>query len=271
MTHLNETAPTEGTVEAAEKTTHAGSIAQAAVGVQAPLSVLSPEEQQHIGSEQSRALALAQSLVVDSGESEQIAWDIINRLGDLKKRIEADFEGAKGLSYKAWKAVCAQEKGHLDKLQAIDLVVRPKLGAWESEKRQRQAEELRIARERAEAAAMEVLRVEKEKLLAAAVEFEEAGGDAATVTEILELPIVTQPVEHAFDTARPAPKVAGAGAMVERWKYEIIAEIALPREYLMVDTAKLGKIVAAMKGSTNIPGVRVYSVFEPHRAGRANL
>lgn len=57
---------------------------------------------------------------------------------------------------------------------------------------------------------------------------------------------------------REPPKVAGVSDRLN-WKFEVTDPAALPREYTMPDEKKIGAIVRAMKGDTNIPGVRVWS------------
>ena len=43
------------------------------------------------------------------------------------------------------------------------------------------------------------------------------------------------------------------------WDFEIVNPAAIPREYLMPDEKKIRGIVRALKGATNIPGVRAVS------------
>jgi hypothetical protein len=57
---------------------------------------------------------------------------------------------------------------------------------------------------------------------------------------------------------RTPPKVSGLSTR-EVWKFEVIDEKAVPREFLMVDESKLRKFVQTMKGDTAIAGVRVWS------------
>jgi hypothetical protein len=44
----------------------------------------------------------------------------------------------------------------------------------------------------------------------------------------------------------------------EVWKFEITDAAQIPREYLVVDEARIRKVVQALKGDAKIPGVRVY-------------
>lgn len=57
---------------------------------------------------------------------------------------------------------------------------------------------------------------------------------------------------------REPPKVAGVSIPVV-WTFEITDESLIPREYLVIDESKIRKVVIALKGGTNIPGVRAYS------------
>lgn len=54
-----------------------------------------------------------------------------------------------------------------------------------------------------------------------------------------------------------APKVGGI-SIPKVWTFEITDEDLIPREYLEVDLVRIRKVVTALKGDTNIPGVRVF-------------
>jgi hypothetical protein len=56
---------------------------------------------------------------------------------------------------------------------------------------------------------------------------------------------------------REQPKIAGV-SIPKVWTYEITDESVIPREYLIVDETKIRKVVTALKGGTNIPGVRAF-------------
>ena len=238
---------------------------------------VSEAQEREIEVRHNRLLVEAQHLVVDSLDGEKHAWEIVNGIGALKKAIEADFKPSKMGAHGAWKAVCAQEAGHLDRLNEPDKIVRGKLSVWETEKRRIQAEVERKAREEAEKVAVELRRQAQDKAQKEAEERRlqeavaaEAAGDKAKAAELLEAPIEAAPVAEVstpFIPVLSAPKVSGAGAMVEVWKFEVMDAQAIPREYLTVNESAIGKVVQALKGQTNIPGVRVYSTLEPRRTG----
>lgn len=108
--------------------------------------------------------------------------------------------------------------------------------------RQKQLELERQAKEKQEAEALEV-----------AYELEKAGcGQEATrvLSNMEELPPVV--------VQKQTPKSDGISYR-DVWKFEITDANQIPREYLKVDEVKIGGVVRAMKGATNISGIRVYS------------
>ena len=53
-----------------------------------------------------------------------------------------------------------------------------------------------------------------------------------------------------------APKLKGTSVR-NRYDFEIVDPNLIPREYLLVDTAAIGKVVRALKEKANIPGIKV--------------
>ena len=240
--------------------------------------VAMPTEERIQAIENGRAslLVAAQELVVDSLDSEITAWEIVNAIGAFEKAIVADFKPSKTGAHGAWKAICAQEAGHLERLKEPDMIVRGKLSTWEQEKRRIQAEIERKAREAAERVAAELRREAQEKAQKEAEDRRlqeavaaEAAGNTAQAEELLETPVEVAPVEvpTVFVPVMSAPKVEGAGAMVETWHFEITDPQAIPREHLTINEVSIGKVVQALKGETQIAGVRVYSTLEARRTG----
>lgn len=52
------------------------------------------------------------------------------------------------------------------------------------------------------------------------------------------------------------PKMQGT-TVRNRYDFDIVDPNLIPREYLVVDTAAIGKVVRALKEKTNIPGIKV--------------
>lgn len=256
-----------------------------------PFIRVTEEQNEVITTKRNGLLERAVALVINSSEMKQIGWDLINGIAELRKDIAGDFADSKGKAYEAWKAICAQEKGHLDKLVEPDQIVRQKLSAYETECRriqeeidrqareaarkqqeeaQRQAEEnARVAREQARKEAEEK---RLEEALAA-----EAAGKPEVAQAILDAPVTVVPVPPVIVPMIPVvvpqtsginAKVEGQGSMIETWCYEVTDEKAIPREYLLVNESAISKVVKALKGATSIPGIRPYSRLEPRTSGR---
>lgn len=238
---------------------------------------VSEEREKEIETRRSALVEAAEALVIDDSDAEAVGWDIVNRIDAMKKLIEHDFKVSKSASYSAWKAVCSQEAGHLKRLEEPNKIVRGKLAEWDAAKMRllRAAEDAARAnaeadRKRAQAEADErAKQVAEERRLQEALAAELAG-NAEVAQAILEQPITVPHVEisAAVVPTMVLPKVEGAGAMVEVWKWEVADEKDVPREFLMVDTAKLGRYVTAMKGDAKVAGVRVWSEREARRVGK---
>lgn len=114
---------------------------------------------------------------------------------------------------------------------------------------QREQERIRLEEQRK---ADEAARKERERLAAQAAKAAEAGKaeKAAALEQRAEM--VTAPV-----ISRPAPKVEGI-ATREVWRFAVEDASKVPDQYKTVDEKKIGGVVRALKGDTQIPGVRVW-------------
>lgn len=61
-----------------------------------------------------------------------------------------------------------------------------------------------------------------------------------------------------YDEKYGAPAIEGVRKPVECWKFTIIDEKLITREWLTPDEKKIGEWVRTMKGETKIPGVEVF-------------
>lgn len=162
----------------------------------------------------------------------------------LKKKIEADFEDSKATTYKAWKAVVAQEKGHLDGIDEGRKHDKALIETWNNE-------QVRLAAiEAARLQDIEKKRLEDEAIAKAARA--EEYGDTEGANAIISAPVVVAPA-----VAYVAPKTATT--FQTRWEGVIENAALIPREYLTVDTMKINAVIRATKGAIVIPGVKAVS------------
>lgn len=62
---------------------------------------------------------------------------------------------------------------------------------------------------------------------------------------------------------------AGEGrAVVQTWTFDVVDEALVPRQYLMLDTKAISKVVTALKDRANIPGIRVRVETSVRRTGK---
>lgn len=126
------------------------------------------------------------------------------------------------------------------RLQAIADAAAHKAHLEAEEKRRQAEQEVKAGRE-AEAAK---LREQAERIEDKGAAKSEAFQDRASQ--------VVAPVAQ-----QQAPKVAGVSVPLV-WDFEVTDDKAIPREYLDRSDVRIRKVVQAMQGNTNIPGVRVF-------------
>jgi len=114
---------------------------------------------------------------------------------------------------------------------------------------QRRLEE--IARKEAEERALlEAIAAEEDAKRNGATK-EEAAQEAAA---IIEDPVYVAPVI----LQKTTPKLAGGPVYRTIWKFKIENEALIPRQYMVPNETAIGQVVRALKGQTNIPGVKIY-------------
>lgn len=210
-----------------------------------------------------------------------LAGNFLNEIKEKEKAAHAFFDPMVKAAHKAHKEVKARENEVILPLVEAKKAVGAEMGRYQAEQEEKrrieqERERVQLQKEADERALVEaerlaeIAKVEKEARLAEAARLDEAGeGDAATRMEEAarrEEQAWLKESERALeDTAiveptvgRPAPKVQNTSVRTF-WRYEIVDEAAIPREYMCVDERAIGATVRTRKGSTSIPGVRVYS------------
>ena len=126
-------------------------------------------------------------------------------------------------------------------------VIKRAMLSWQQKKEQeRRAEEARL---------VEIQRKEAEKLAEKARKAEEAGK-----TEKAE-ELRQQAQEKELYVPIVAPKVEKVNGISTKtiWKFEIVDESIIPREYLQPNMEKIGAVARATKGTLTIIGIKIYS------------
>lgn len=205
----------------------------------------------------------AKALVVKTAEAYTQAGELLKGIKALRAKVAETFDSHIQRAFQAHRALTAEKQKAEAPLAEAERVVKAAMVAFDQE-------QLRIARERQHQADEAARRREEDERLARAAametearEFGDAGLKAAADLLLEQpAPVVVAPLVEV-----ETPKVAGI-SMRDNWKFRVVDEAAIPREYLMRDDTKIGRVVKAMKDGTNIPGIVAYN--DPVVASRAS-
>lgn len=205
--------------------------------------------------ESNNAVSQAKILVITDNRTNESATIFLKNVKALQLEIKKELRPAIEQAHELHRTLVAQEKKFLEPLQEAETLVKRKMGDFLFEQEKIRIEEQRKAQQAAEAAERK-RRAELEeqaKRHEAAGRMDKAEERRAMAEEVfVQAPIVESKVE----------KQAGV-ATVQNWKFEVIDEMKIPREYLVVDESAIGKIVRAFKNKEKtektIPGIRVWA------------
>lgn len=192
------------------------------------------------------SIGTIKALKVTDSRTYQIMANGVLLLRKAKKFFEDRAKPRIAEAHKHHANLLADLKKDVDPIDEVLRYGNGELSAWDTE----QTRLANIEQQRREAEQKKKEDEERKQLIDLAKKL----GDKELAAEIKAAPSEAPPVVVSKDV----PKVAGL-SFREDWLFEVTDPLKVPREYLMVDESKLGKIVRALKNSCNIPGVRVYS------------
>lgn len=181
--------------------------------------------------------------IIQTKEQADEAVELRNKLKALKSEIEASYKPIIEQAHKAHKEAIAKMNEHLKPVEEALGKVNNALALY-----QKRVEE--EARAKALAEMERQKREEEERNLKLAETLSKLGLQEEAEKMISQEVVVNVEMDK--------PKLAGVSFM-EVWEFEIVDENLIPREYLTIDTKKIGQVVRATKGTFSIPGIRIYS------------
>jgi len=195
----------------------------------------------------------ALAIYVTDDASRIRAGDIYKVGKGIKKNIQDLYGPIKDREYAAWKGTCEDEKVGIRAMAPGMAHLETEMSRFDDERereRQKALRELQAAEVKAEAVVDKAL--EKAEAL-------EKKGDAEGAEKVREA--AREKVEEVLATAQDIPEAVKTEGLSRRenWTFEIMDVSLIPREYLTPDTVKIGRIVKAMKGGTDIPGVKAFN------------
>ena len=190
--------------------------------------------------------SMATLLPVTTDTEYSKAGDVLKQIKALRTEIGNAFDPIIKKAHEAHKEALSRKKDAEAPLVTADKALRSRMATYYAEQERKRKE--------AEAAALaEARRIEEERQLRMA-ELAEANGESELAEEILSAE--PAPVAAVQTMARPEAENVHTQ---QTWKFRIVDESKVPRQYLMLDTVQIGKIVRAMKSETAIPGVEAYA------------
>ena len=187
-------------------------------------------------------------IAVTDQASYELAAGFAKSLKEKQKQVKDFFAEPKQKAYEAHKSISAKERELLAPLEEAERLVKNKMGAFMlAEQKRIEAEEQRK-------------REETERLTALAVEAEQAGDSElaaeATTLAALESVNVTYIPKSARDSSG---RVAGISSR-KAWKFRIVDEAKVPREWLTVNEAAIAGLARSFKDkpTMTIPGIEFF-------------
>lgn len=188
----------------------------------------------------------AKGIAVIDNASLLISNEILLRIKDIRKEISEAFDPIIKKAYEAHKTAVAQKKKAEAPLIEAEGYIKPQIATYIAEQeRKRREEEERLRQE--------ALRAEEERKLQEAIIAEQEGNQEEAEAILNEQTFIPPPIVE-----KATPKLQGV-SISKVWKFRVVNPDVIPRMYLLPDIVKIGQIVRSLKGSTNIPGIEVYT------------
>jgi len=183
------------------------------------------------------------------------ANDFLLVIKAMQKEINETFDPVIKKAHDAHKEAVAQKKKHEAPLKEAEGIVKTLMGVYLAEQRRLQVAAEEEARRLQREAELRKIEEENKQRAEAQEAIDDSDFDKAREILAKEVPaaeIIPMPITP------PPPKLEGVSVR-QIWKFRIIDENAIPREYLKVDEASIGVVVRTLKDRARIPGVEVYS------------
>jgi len=205
------------------------------VPIETALIQIRPDTDEKVVSLYQEAVKLqqyAEARVIQSDGDIKVATDDLSMIAKLKKAIEEKRKEYVGPINEHLKSVNDAFRNFAEPLNQADSITRQKILDYRKEQERIRQEQERINQLRMEAAQAEM----------------ELKGELTESVKVVE--VAPEAAAHYRTGSGTLGKF-----MVKKWEVEDLSKV--PLEYLMVDAAKVGKLVRA--GIRAIPGIRIYS------------
>jgi len=181
-------------------------------------------------------------IVDQSGAQEAVDRLRLNR--EMQAKVRAGYDESIARAHELHSSLIAARDKYLKPLQEAERLYKNRVAAWHADQEAARREEENRLRIEMEAAAKRDRENEIREL--------QAAGRKADVKALKAQPVDVPQV------VLPAVKAPDGVSVGKTWDYQITNENQVPREFCSPDPKKIKAKVAALKGDTKIPGVRVF-------------
>lgn len=213
------------------------------------------------------------ALAVTDAESYRHAGGLLVTIATYIRRVGEVLDPIVEAAHRTHKVAVSQRDALLKPAAGAKRVLGDRMAVYDQEQarirreaelaaqRERERQE-RAARDAAEAEVRRIMDEAETRRLDEAAAME-ARGDRAAAERLLEAPIpapVVPPV-FVFVPSPPSPTVERVEGVSYRedWSFEVVDPGLVPREFMIPNEKAIGGVVRAMRGATNIPGVRAFA------------
>ena len=201
----------------------------------------------------------AKSVSVTSPAAQEQASELLQAIAQMRKEIADTFKPMKDAAFKAHRTVCDQEKNLDAPLLEAERRLKNAIGGFIAEQQRLAREAEEAERRRLQEDADRKAQEESQRLAIEDAVALEAEGRVEEAEAVLANPVPVAPVRVA--PAPVVPDVARVKGVSSRtvWKFRILDETKIPRDYLLVNEQAIRAVVARTNGKIQIPGVEVYA------------
>ena len=203
----------------------------------------------------------AQDITIVTAKDYTEAGEWLKALKTYRAMVEEKFGSPTKAAHDAWKKMVALRKEVDTPADNAERMVKQKMGAWSAEQERVRLEQQRKAEEAARKEAEKLREAEAKRLEREATKAQKKG-DVGTAAELVNEALERRdaPLEVAPVVVQTmVPKVAGI-SIRKAWDFKVVDPNAIPRQYLIVDEGKIGKVVRALRGEHGIPGIEAFEV-----------
>lgn len=213
------------------------------------LATLEAPDTSAIEQQRDGVVSVANAIRVTNNQEMVGASDVLRQIKTTLKTIDAEVDPSIRKAHEAHKEIVSLKKRLTAPLEEAERIVKSRISQYTmAQEKARQAEEMRLR---------EIARQQEEdRRLAEAIELEREGSQEALeqAQAIIEAPVVAPVVV----VQKTVPKVEGISTR-KVWKYRIVNEHQIPREYMTPNEKAIGAYCRSMGANAKMCGVEFYS------------